>query len=93
MKTSGKIRVTKENNFFLYWVDSSFMFLFARNKSSETIQEADCKCEEILDNRTMWLVPELLAMRKFLRELKRKVKKFNSFSTLGLEIVFEKVCI
>ncbi|KYM91182.1 hypothetical protein ALC53_01594 [Atta colombica] len=47
IEKSVEIRVTKENNFFLYWVDSSFTFLFARNKSSGTIQQADCKCEEI----------------------------------------------
>ncbi|KYN07342.1 Protein muscleblind [Cyphomyrmex costatus] len=50
IEKSVEIRVTKENNFFLYWVDSSFTFLFARNKSSGTIQQADCKCEEIPGN-------------------------------------------
>lgn len=57
----SEIRVTKENNFFLYWVDSSFTFLFARNKSSGTIQQADCKCEEIPGN---YAILELLAPRE-----------------------------
>jgi len=61
IEKSVEIRVTKENNFFLYWVDSSFTFLFARNKSSGTIQQADCKCEEIPGNCA---ILQLLAPRE-----------------------------